>query len=253
MEHDDKIKRIFGERAVFYTTSSAHADQIILEKMVRLAHPDPSWNLLDVATGTGHTAFAFSPFVANVIGMDLTPEMLNEANKLKNQNNVVNVTFQTGNVHALSFPADKFDLITCRRAFHHFQNTALALQQMKRVLKPQGILLIDDRSIPEDKDIDQIMNTLDILHDSSHIREYNSSEWMIMLKTNGFEVVSSEVYIKHRPLSALTANVDSVNVHKILEILDQLTKDQKVRLNLKKIKGELYLNHWFIMIKAKKV
>ena len=45
---------------------------------------------------------------------------------------------------------------------YHFSDKDLALQQMNRVLKHGGILLIDDRSIPEKEDIDQIMNTLDI-------------------------------------------------------------------------------------------
>jgi ubiquinone/menaquinone biosynthesis C-methylase UbiE len=253
LENEDKIKRIFGERAEFYTTSSSHADPVILEKMVRLASPTSQWKVLDIATGTGHTAFAFAPFVSKVIGMDLTPEMLNKANKLKNQNQFTKVDFQTGNVHSMKFDNESFDLLTCRRAFHHFQNKDIALQEMNRVLKPQGILIIDDRSIPEDKEIDQIMNSLDTLHDSSHIREYNSKEWMIMLKANGFEIVSTEMYIKHRPLSAFTDHVDPENVQKIYEIIDHLTKIQKNSLNLKKIKGELYLNHWFIMIKVKKI
>jgi ubiquinone/menaquinone biosynthesis C-methylase UbiE len=253
MSHDDKIKRIFGERAEFYTTSSAHTDPFILEKLVRLSNPNPEWRVLDIATGTGHTAFAFSPFVKSIIGIDLTPEMLEEAEKIKKQMNFTNLEFRQGNVHSLTFPAEYFDLITCRRAFHHFQNQNLALQEMRRVLKPNGILLIDDRSVPEDNEIDQIMNSLDKLHDESHIREYSTKEWNIMLNNNGFKVLSSESYNKFRPLSAFTSQVNPENVQKIHEIINNLSPNQKKIFNLKKIKGEFNLNHWFIMIKAKKM
>lgn len=53
-------REVFGKRAAFYTTSSAHTDQAILAQVVELAQPDSSSIALDIATGTGHTAFALA-------------------------------------------------------------------------------------------------------------------------------------------------------------------------------------------------
>ena len=85
------------------------------------------------------------------------------------------------------------------------------------------------------------------------MREYNAKEWDSMLNSNGFEVISSEMYIQHRPLSTLTNQVDEENIAKIEEIINNLTSQQKNVFNLRMINGETYLNHWYIMIKAQKV
>jgi ubiquinone/menaquinone biosynthesis C-methylase UbiE len=201
---DDSVKKIFGERANQYTTSSSHTDPLVLGRLCELSHPQKDWNVLDVATGTGHTAFAFAPFVHDVIGIDLTPEMLNEAELLKQKNGLQNVEFHVGNVHHLLYPDNQFDLVTCRRSPHHFSNITLALKEMFRVLKPMGILAIDDRISPENDFLDKTMNTLDKLHDISHVREYRQSEWLKMLNDAKFQVIQTESYTKHRPISAFT-------------------------------------------------
>ena len=58
----------FGQNAAEYLTSKPHAQGQSLERMVALAAPQPDWHVLDVATGAGHTAYAFAPHVARVVG-----------------------------------------------------------------------------------------------------------------------------------------------------------------------------------------
>ena len=74
---------IFAQRAAFYTTSAVHKDKVVLDRLVELAQVKPTDRVLDVATGTGHTAFAFAPHVREVIATDVTPEMLSEGGRLK--------------------------------------------------------------------------------------------------------------------------------------------------------------------------
>lgn len=73
---ESEARRIFGQRAARYTTSAVHADPQILARVIAVAAPQPDWVVLDVATGTGHTALALAPRVRAVVGIDLTPEML---------------------------------------------------------------------------------------------------------------------------------------------------------------------------------
>jgi ubiquinone/menaquinone biosynthesis C-methylase UbiE len=56
----------FGQNAAEYLTSRPHAQGKSLDRMVALARPQPHWHMLDVATGAGHTAYAFAPHVARV-------------------------------------------------------------------------------------------------------------------------------------------------------------------------------------------
>lgn len=252
MTLEETAKKIFGARAALYSTSAAHTDAQVLARLVELAAPQPDWTALDIATGTGHTALAIAPHVASVTGLDLTTEMLIEADKLSRARGVNNITFREGDVHALPFATGSFDLLTSRRAPHHFSNIKQALSEMWRVLRPGGRLVIDDRSVPEDDFVDQCMNELDWLHDQSHVRQYRPSEWQRLLPEAGFVIESIELYTKHRPLTSLTANVEEENVRQIHTRLAALSDEERRKLNLIERDGVLHLNHWYVMLAAHK-
>jgi len=247
---EEKAQRVFGDRAAFYTTSPAHTDPQVLARVVELARPQPDWVGLDIATGSGHTAFAIAPQVKSMIGIDITAEMLLEAEMLKAERAVVNVTFRPADVHNLPFSDGTFQLVTCRRAAHHFSNISRALAEIRRVLVPGGRVVIDDRSVPEDDFADQCMNLLDTLHDESHVREYRPTEWHAMMQDAGFAVEAVETYKRHRPISSLTKSVSEENVRKIHEVVTGFTPAQRETFNLVEKNGELHLNHWFVMVSA---
>lgn len=248
-----EARRIFGQRASRYTTSAAHTDPQVLARVVDLAAPQRDWLVLDVATGTGHTAFALAGHVRAVIGIDLTPEMLAESKRLGGARGISNVAFELADVHDLPFATETFHLVACRRAAHHFSRIGQALSEMHRVLRVGGRLVIDDRSVPEDDFVDDCMNRLDRYHDESHVREYRPSEWQRLLEDHGFAVEALQPYVKHRPLTAFTADVSPENVRRIHEALDGLTPEQRAALNLRDVDGQPYLNHWYVMISGTKV
>jgi ubiquinone/menaquinone biosynthesis C-methylase UbiE len=247
---EGEAKRIFGKRASFYTTSACHRDPEVLNRIVELSSPEPDWLVLDVATGTGHTAFALAPHVGSLIGTDLTPEMLGEARKLRAERTISNIEFSLADTHHLSFKDGRFHLITCRRAAHHFTDILRALNELKRVLRWGGRLVIDDRSVPEDEFVDDLMNRFDRYHDPSHVRQYRPSEWVRVLSKLGFGLESVELYTKHRPLSSLTEGVTNETVRKISDIIDRLDSSQRKKLDLREVDGEWYFNHWYVMISA---
>ena len=245
-------EEVFGQRAEYYTTSEIHTDPQLLARAVELSQAQADWRALDVGTGTGHTAFALAPSVASVIGVDLTPEMLREAQKLQAEQSCANVSFEIADVHQLPYPDGTFDLITCRRAAHHFTDIAGALGEVHRTLRDGGRLVIDDRSVPEDDFVDRCMNALDLLHDESHVRQHRPSEWESMLLDAGFRVEVVEPYVKHRPLSSLTQDVSEENVAKIMEILGGLNEPERKALNVAEVDGEIHTDHWFVMVAATK-
>jgi len=247
---EEKARRIFGDRAAFYTTSPAHTDPQVLSRVVELSGPQADWAVLDIATGSGHTAFALAPHVKSVIGIDITDEMLREAETLKAQRSAGNVSFRAGDVHHLPFADGAFQLVTCRRAAHHFSNIRHALEEIHRVLSPRGRLLIDDRSVPEDDFADRCMNLLDTYHDESHVREYRPTEWQTMLEEARFVVETVETYIRHRPITALTQGASEENARKIYETIRAFTPAQRETFNLIEKDGQLHHNHWFVMVSA---
>ncbi len=249
---EDEARRIFGERAAFYVTSAAHTDPQVLARVVALAAPESGWAVLDIATGAGHTAFAVAERVRTVVATDFTFEMLRQAETLRTSRRILNVRFAMADVHALPFSSAVFNLITCRRAAHHFSHIGHALDEMRRVLVSPGRLVIDDRSIPEDDVVDSIMNRFDTFHDPSHVREYRSSEWRDMLEAHGFTVESAECYTKHRPLTSLTGKASPDGVQGIEQLVASLTPVQRAALDLCEVNGELHCTHWYVTISARK-
>lgn len=243
-------RRIFGERSKFYTESAVHKDPQVLARVIELAAPRPDWSALDVATGTGHTAHALAQYVAEITCIDITPHMLAEAGRLAHELGIVNLRFCLADAHALPFDDGVFNVVTCRRAAHHFSGIMQALLEMKRVMRAGGRLVIDDRSVPEDDFVNSCMNELDRLHDDSHVREYPPSEWRRLLESSGLTVDLVEPYTKHLPLTSLTTNVPLEKAQKVHAIINELTYAQRKAMKVLEKDGELYLNHWYVMLSA---
>ncbi len=249
---EEAAKRIFGQRASYYTTSATHTDPRVLERVAALCRPEQAGSVLDIGTGAGHTAFALAPFVASVVGVDLTPQMLAEAKNLRSARSITNLSFCVADAHTLPFPDGSFHRVTCRRTAHHFSDIGRALQEIRRILPAGGRLIVDDRSVPEDDFVDACMNELDRYHDESHIRQYRPTEWRRMLRTAGFAVEAVEPYIQHRPLTSLTDGVSPENVQHIHNRLNGLNAQQRKKLSLAEKDEQLYSNHWYVTIAAVK-
>src|SRR5437660_10419923 len=135
---EEGVRERFGRVARNYATSHFHADPTRLDEVVVLAEPRVGDRALDVATGTGNTAFALAPAVARVIGLDLTSQMLAEAARLQTEREVTNADWVLGDAAALPFADGSFDLYTARAAPHHFPDLEQALREASRVLRPGG-------------------------------------------------------------------------------------------------------------------
>jgi ubiquinone/menaquinone biosynthesis C-methylase UbiE len=185
-------KEQFDRQAEHYDTQWSQWSEESLRWLLENAAPQPTDRVLDIATGTGFTALAFAPHVAEVIGLDVSPGMLAQARKQSAQQGITNTTFQEGVAEHLSFPEDSFDLVTCRIAPHHFLSVPKFVQEVARVLKPGGRFLLADTSVPDnDPEADHWQNTVETLRDPSHVRNYTPSEWRDFLSAAGLALEAS--------------------------------------------------------------
>jgi ubiquinone/menaquinone biosynthesis C-methylase UbiE len=186
------IQRKFGEATAEYAASAVHARGASLARLVELVDPKPSWRVLDVATGAGHTALAFAPRVARVTASDVTDAMLVEAKKLAKARGLVNFRTARARAEDLPFPDMSFDLVTCRLAAHHFENTGAFAEEAFRVLMPNGVFALVDNVSPNSRDWPAVYNDFEKLRDPSHGRCLALSEWAALLEDAGFAVEHSE-------------------------------------------------------------
>ncbi len=193
-------KARFGQFAQGYVASQSHAKGYDLDRLVEIAKPQVEWQALDVATGGGHTALKFAPLVSRVIATDITPEMLSAAEKFIRDQGVTNVAFEPADAEDLPFAGSTFDLVTCRIAPHHFPDCAGFIRQGNRVLKPGGLLLVQDHVLPEDQTAARYIDRFERLRDPSHNRAFSQLEWERMYEEAGLKVTHREEITKRHQL-----------------------------------------------------
>src|ERR1700682_3914445 len=182
----EDVRSRFAPVAANYTRSSFHASSERLQEVLDLARPKPGDLALDVATGTGNTAFALAPYVRRVIGVDLTPEMLDQARRLTAERAVKNADGVIGDACRLPFQDDTFDLYTVRAAPHHFHDVDAFLQEAYRVLKPDRDAAFIDCAPPAAAR--EVLHGVEVRRDPSHVRSLTVDEWVQRLERAGFEV-----------------------------------------------------------------
>jgi SAM-dependent methyltransferase len=187
------VRAQFGRQAAQYTTSPIHAQGPDLPRLIALLDLKGHEVALDVATGTGHTALALAPHVTSVIGLDPTPEMLREAEQLAAQRGITNARFVEGVAEALPFPHTSFDVVTIRRAPHHFQSIPQALSEAHRVLRQAGTLAVIDQITPDHPGGAALQEQMERRRDPSHVRALNAREWRAAIEQAGFTIRHLEV------------------------------------------------------------
>jgi ubiquinone/menaquinone biosynthesis C-methylase UbiE len=182
----DDPRASFGPVAANYSRSTFHTAPDRLQEVVDLVRPLRGDLALDVATGTGNTAFALAPLVRRVVGLDLTREMLDVARRLAGERGIENVDWVIGDASALPFPDDTFDIYVVRAAPHHFPDFGSFVREAFRVLRPGRDAAFIDCAPP--------MPARDVLHevekrrDPSHVLSLTVDEWKEHLDAAGFDV-----------------------------------------------------------------
>ncbi len=183
------IQKQFDATAAGYATSVGHVQGATLRDLLELAQVETGDWILDVATGTAHTAMAMPPGAGVVIGADLSMHMMQEGERMAEERGIGHLRFVASDVHALPFADGSFERVVSRIAPHHFTDVRLAVREMARVLVPGGRLAIVDGSTPDVPEIDRFVDTLERLHDPTHGRNYTAREWRGFCEQAGLEVL----------------------------------------------------------------
>jgi SAM-dependent methyltransferase len=188
--HDEVVRSEFARQAAGFGTPGIFAADPRINGWV-CRHLEPLTSdmvVLEVACGAAHQAEAIAERVRQVVGVDLTPEML-EAGRTRLENGGVrNVLLQEGNASSLPFVDDSFDLVYSRFAVHHIENPAEVLTECTRVVRPGGRVAVIDLVSPDPAFADRF-NDYERRRDPSHTRALTLEELSHVLATAGLDVV----------------------------------------------------------------
>ncbi len=150
-------------------------------------------DVLDVATGAGHTGLYFAGLGHRVTLADIAQPMLDRVSETAAERGLQVTTRQHA---AEQFPyADaSFDLVTCRVAPHHFSSPPDFIAEVARVLRPGGYFLLIDGSVFDDEpEAEAWLHQVEKLRDPSHNRLLSPRTWTQLCERAGLSVNSAEL------------------------------------------------------------
>lgn len=133
-------KRFWSRYAKLYDFEVDRFSHRAYERMYQLMSEslDPAMDVLEVATGTGLIALNIAGSVGSVAATDFSPGMIAKASRKAVP---ANVTFSIEDATSLSFANASFDAVVISNALHIMQNPKLVMENIRRVLKPDGLLI----------------------------------------------------------------------------------------------------------------
>ncbi|SHM65896.1 bifunctional demethylmenaquinone methyltransferase/2-methoxy-6-polyprenyl-1,4-benzoquinol methylase UbiE [Flavobacterium chilense] len=121
------------------------------KKVLKIVSDTKPKNILDIATGTGDLAILMSQTNAEkIIGLDISAGMLEVGKKkveAKNLSNVIDLVL--GDSEKIPFEDNYFDAITVGFGVRNFENLEKGFAEILRVLKPNGVFVILETSVPD--------------------------------------------------------------------------------------------------------
>ena len=142
-EHKRKVAAGFNLASVGYDRQAVRFLALTARRLVEIAAIESNETILDVATGTGHSAIALSNLVGKkgrVIGIDIAPDMLEVASANITKANLRNIDLQLGDAENLSFKDEIFDKVVCASGIFFLPDMLAGLKEWLRVTKPGGVV-----------------------------------------------------------------------------------------------------------------
>lgn len=186
--HTRKVEEQFGRVANAYLSSTVHSQGADLLAVAEKLSATPNATVLDLGCGAGHLSFAVAPHVKSVIAYDLSSEMIEVVSHEAERLNLRNIVTRQGRAEEIPFDNASFDWVCTRYSAHHWMDIRQALREVRRILKPNGTLIVIDVCAPASPLLDTHLQAIELLRDASHVRDYAFAEWSSMLVEQELQV-----------------------------------------------------------------
>ena len=198
MTETDAGRRRFAATAARIAGQADDRADALRERVRRFVPLTGRERALDAGTGTGALAFALSPFVREVVAVDVVPELLDEARKRAQEH--PNVEVREADATALAFGDAEFDLAGSLRTLHHVARPELVVSELVRVTRPGGYVLVVDQIAPIDPLAALELDRFERARDPSHTRTLPDTDMRGFFDANNLVLRRAEFETDRREL-----------------------------------------------------
>jgi ubiquinone/menaquinone biosynthesis C-methylase UbiE len=254
LDHLERVKQEFTRQAGTFATAAAITDDQLTRCFSETVGSNAAGVILDVACGPGIIAAALAAQAREVVAFDLTPEMLSQARQRCAKAGRKNVTFREGSATELPFAESSFDAVVTRLAVHHFQEPRRVFDEMFRVLRPDGTLVVADVVSSENAEESALQNAIETLRDPSHVRMLAPSELLSEVEGAGFRLDTQTTWDKPRELDEWMGIINeperAAPLRTVVGALARAGADAGIGLS--QAAGEIVFFHRWLLIAARK-
>jgi SAM-dependent methyltransferase len=172
----------FTVHAESFARSAVINDEQALAVLAELASLTPGDRVVDVACGPGIVSSLLARSGASVVGVDLTPTMVQLATRRAAPDGA---RFALARMDRLPFPDASFEVTVNRYALHHAADPARVAAELVRVTRPGGRLVIVDFAAPDDPAAAGAYDGAERLRDPSHVRNLRPAEQQALFTGRG--------------------------------------------------------------------
>lgn len=175
------------EEGKLYNRQTQDAEH--LNRIIEALHIQKNSTILDLGTGTGYVSFEIARRYrnANIIGLDIVEKALQGNRDRAEEQNLNNAKFVSYNGIDFPFADNFFDLAVTRYALHHFPKIEHTFQELARVMKTGGQLVIADPT-PNEDDTHRFVDAYMRIKPDGHIKYYTKDEFEQLGTNAGFSL-----------------------------------------------------------------
>jgi len=190
MVNHDPVREEYSRLARRYDTRWAFYHSATVRETLRRVEVREGHRVLDVGCGTGNLMLALSEAVSRIelAGIDPCAEML----ELARQKLPRSIELRESGAEHLPFPSESFDVVVSTSALHDFRDPLRVLSEIKRVLKPNGELVITDWC--HDYLTCRVYDFFLKWINRAHYRTYRAAACQEMLQASGFQRVEVNTF-----------------------------------------------------------
>jgi 2-polyprenyl-3-methyl-5-hydroxy-6-metoxy-1,4-benzoquinol methylase len=188
-DHDQELARAFDSQAPRFEVAPVQSDPSAIERLVREADLTPGCLVLDAGCGPGLVSAALLAAGFRVVGVDLSHEMIARARKrcasYRGNGRFLEVSVYDPALDSLG----PFDAALSRYVLHHVEDPARFLKRQIELVRPGGILVVNDHITDPDPGVAAHHGAIEIARDRTHTRNLPEVELVDLFERAGLTEV----------------------------------------------------------------